>query len=884
MNNDDYILNEVLQRVKSDFSLKEKGARLEKGRCPACKKNELYTYKATPWILTCGRADNCGEKISVRDHYPDIFDSWSNRFKASEAQPNAAADAYLAHKRGLNLTGMQKAYTQESYVNGKLSTATVRFALPNDGWWERLIDQPGRFDRKARFKFQASYSGYWWQGPKATWEALARANDVWICEGIFDAWALQDRGIMAVSAMSCNNWPEKALSELRRTCAALGVKTPRLVFAFDVGKAGTEYTRKFVALAEKEGWQATAAQPRPEGETEKLDWNDLKLLDLLKDEDIKDYLWNGRILLAETAVDKAVLLYEKHEWTSFAFVHKSKTYWAHFDAAKIKEMAEEAKVKLSVAAGKCATVTEIANCSFRTLYWQRDETVDESQYFVRIDFPHSNKPFKASFSGGAITAASEFKKRLASVTPGGLFEGNTRQIDRIFSQQNRKLKTVQLLDFMGYSREHEAWVFDQYAVTRGRVVKINEEDYFDLGTTQLKLRSRERTLDIDYDADSFETKWLPPLWIAFRENGMVALTFWNMAFFAEQIRRELKSLGFLEMIGLPGTGKTTLIEFLWKLCGRENYEGFDPAKSTLAAYTRNLSRIGNLPAVFMEADRGEDQPHSKKFDWDEIKPLYNGRIGRARGVKNSGNETYEPPFRGALVVEQNYAVNGSPAVMQRLMQLSFNKDGWSEATKAAATEIETWPAEEISGTIIHVIKREEVYLAKFKAAYPVYLAALKEKHRVRDSRIRHNHAQLHAGLEALAAVMAIPADIKAATHTHIARMAVTRDRALESDHEIVAQFWERFDYLEEQELEGSTNRINQHRNRYEFIAINLTEFEARCRKLGLALPSMDLLKKHLRTSKSRPFVKATTVNTLEEGGKHCWVFQHPDAVSRKKGA
>lgn len=132
--------------------------------------------------------------------------------------------------------------------------------------------------------------------------------------------------------------------------------------------------------------------------------------------------------------------------------------------------------------------------------------------------------------------------------------------------------------------------------------------------------------------------------------GYVALAFWFGALFAEQIRENDKSLAFLEVVGEAGAGKSTLIEFLWKLCGRRDYEGFDPSKSSLAARARNFAQVANLPVVLIESDRermsNEKSPHVKGFDWDELKTAYNGRSVRARGMATSGNETYEPPFRG----------------------------------------------------------------------------------------------------------------------------------------------------------------------------------------------------------------------------------------------
>ncbi|ESQ90105.1 hypothetical protein ABAC460_10080 [Asticcacaulis sp. AC460] len=892
---DAHILEDVVQRITAEFGFKGNGDWLQKGLCPSCGKKELFTRKSAPWVLRCGRADNCGNEVSVRKHYPEIFDTWSNRFKATETDPNAAADAYLYHNRGLNLLNMRGCYSQETYADRdrRLTTATVRFPLPNDTWWERLIDQPGRFDKKARFKYGGSHAGHVWHAPDQPIEVLARANDIWLAEGIFDAWALRDpnpgAGLHAVSLMSCNNWPEHFLARLRQEVERQNLKKrPRLVFALDIGRAGTEYTRKFVAKAIDEGWLATAAQPRPEGETDKADWNDLKLAGKLTPDDIKGYLWNGRVLLAETATDKALLLHEKHEWTSFPFVHKARTYWASFNTARMEEMMSKDGITPKAAARHCVEVNQIGNCAFQVLYFQYDKLTDEGQWFLQLNFPRDNSNTKATFSGSMLSAAGEFKKRLMSVSP-GQWTGSTFQLDRIMARQIEVAKKIEALGFTGYSREHQAWVLGDYAVHKGRVVNVNAEDYYDLGGVQLKIKSQQKMLSHKYDPDQLDTSWLDVVFTAWRGNGLVTVVFWVMAFFAEQIRAEYASLGYLEMHGKANTGKSTIILFLWKLAGliNDSYEGIDPSKSTMVGYIRTLSRVANLPVVFVESDRSETTPHAKRFDWSEIKGLFNGQIGRATGVKSGGNETYEPPFRGALIIEQNNPVNSEEPVLSRIMSTEWTKEGWSPATKSAAEKIEQWPRDSVSGVMIHIIKREADYMAAFRAGFTKWEADL-GKQKIRHARVRKCHAQLHAGLDALAAVMKIPDSMLFETHEHINGLAAARDRSMESDHPMVANFWEMFDLLESREdptanLEDLKKKppVNLHRSPAEKIAINLFQFEAACRNSGNTCPPLDDLKKHLKSSKSRPFVEATTVNTVIEKHLHCWVFLRSPA--NKKG-
>ncbi|WP_050747349.1 toprim domain-containing protein [Sodalis glossinidius] len=85
----------------------------------------------------------------------------------------------------------------------------MRFSLPGGTYWERLIDQLERFDRKANFG--GRYAGQWWSRAA---QALTDQKEIWLVEGIFDAISLNQHGVAAVSLMTCHNYPEKALQAL----------------------------------------------------------------------------------------------------------------------------------------------------------------------------------------------------------------------------------------------------------------------------------------------------------------------------------------------------------------------------------------------------------------------------------------------------------------------------------------------------------------------------------------------------------------------------------------------------------------------------------------------------------------------------------------------
>jgi hypothetical protein len=181
---------------------------------------------------------------------------------------------------------------------------------------------------------------------------------------------------------------------------------------------------------------------------------------------------------------------------------------------------------------------------------------------------------KNTFTGGQIMAAAEFGKRLAGVAAGCFFTGKTEQLIQLLREQTPRegVKHVETIDFVGYSKEHAAYILGDVAVKDGKVYDLNAEDYFEIGRLNIKTLLQSLRLDINTTAKDYTDAWFAPLWTAFGVKGIVALAFWLGSLFAEQIRARDKSFPFLEAVGEAGAGKTTLIEFLWRLVGREDHE------------------------------------------------------------------------------------------------------------------------------------------------------------------------------------------------------------------------------------------------------------------------------------------------------------------------
>ena len=528
-------------------------------------------------------------------------------------------------------------------------------------------------------------------------------------------------------------------------------------------------------------------------------------------------------------------------------------------------------------------MTEIANCAIEPLYYQQNLITDESWYYIRIKSP-KQADSKNTFTGGQLSSASEFKKRLLAVAPGVIYRGNSNQLDRILIDMISDIDRVETVDYIGYCDQHQAYIFNDRVIKNGVTYPINKDDFFELPqNVNIKTLAASPVISI-HERPKQPINWVHDIVEGWGIQGIAALTGFLGSLVVQQVRAKQKSYPFLEIVGEPGTGKSTLLGFFWRLIGRDNHEGIDPNKSTKAGRLRTLSQTSNMPTVLIESDRDHAASggRNNQFNWDELKNLYDGGSIGTRGMKNSGNEVYEPPFRGSIIISQNLQVQASKAILSRICHLFFKTETQTRASEAAARRIESYEIEQVSHFLDDFLKQERLILDTFFNSKIPFETWLKDSG-VKSFRVAHCHAQLYAMFIALATHL-LPQlqPYTQAMQSQLLSMAMERDDALNSENPLVIQFWDVYDRLSHRNSQMAKDEVLNHSKSPEIIAINMPQFYQAAREFMYDLPPQADIQEALRLSVHYKFIAANRVvsSRLENRSIRCWLFRRPATQSQ----
>ena len=324
---------------------------------------------------------------------------------------------------------------------------------------------------------------------------------------------------------------------------------------------------------------------------------------------------------------------------------------------------------------------------------------------------------------------------------------------------------------------------------------------------------------------------------------------------------------------------------MWKLSGRDGYEGFNASKSSPAGRRRAFNQGAGLPVCLIEGDREESKDAKKgAFNFDELKDLYNGRSTGTLGIAKRGYQTEEPLFKASIMIAQNETVDGSQALLSRIVHCHVTKEHHTPDLLPLARKFEQYTAHDVAGYMRHVLKHEKQFLDLYLSEFANAEAELIASNTIKELRIIKCHAQVYAAAVGLSLFFPqITPQTLLDFKDYLWGRARNRQGRMISDHPMVAEFWETFHFLnipkgnnESDAWDDPNDQVLNHHKDADagWVAVNLNEYAKACRDYGQEKPDLTRLKKLLPGSTRYEYIDNKKMGSaIDQKVRHCWIFR-----------
>ncbi|MCF7970825.1 MAG: toprim domain-containing protein [Methylococcaceae bacterium] len=672
--------------------------------CPDCGKPEAYAHANEPNVIICHRMSQCGAKTLTRELYPDLFNTFEERFKPTPTNPRATAEAFL-QARGLDTASLN--FSQGSVFEKGKTYPTVKIPFAGISF-ERLIDYQG--SNKTRL---STYKGKHYET-----KAVQEAKQVYVVEGIFDALALAQVGLPAIATLSSTHNPESCFK-----------KEVRYILGFDNDSAGIKAVKKFKTYLNERGINFSVQLP-PIGK----DWNDLLISGALGADKQASTLalceWRGALAMAKNALDYFEIFSKQKPYNNAFFEFNQQTYKGTFKAGENEgDQPTEHKVM------------RMLDCVLNIAYSIEDASLQyESRLSHIINAVSSREGINTlRFKGADFSALNDFKSKLLQYRL--LFFGSGSDLtyfaEYLFQKKPIKVRECQSL---GYDPLSGCYVLNKFLYDKdGKHYAIDKDGYFH--NHKLKPFSGQDKSITRIDMVDV-AKFIQALHGAYGDKGLLALGFWVSTTFSHVIFKEFGFFPFMSFHGDPHCGKSDLTTTLNR-CFFIDSEGLAMSSgNTKKGELRTISQKSSMVTAMLEGRK-----NSVRFDYDSILPLYNRNSLQVRAQTTNDNQVHDLKFTGALAFVQNVEQFISKPAKERVVSIHFTHDGLDD-TYDAWQHLKTYSPEQLAG-IGHFILRNRTYFEKEINKEINETANYLRAQGVGIDRIAKNHAVAYAGASLL---------------------------------------------------------------------------------------------------------------------------------------
>ncbi|HTO16419.1 MAG TPA: CHC2 zinc finger domain-containing protein [Edaphocola sp.] len=372
----------------------------------------------------------------------------------------------------------------------------------------------------------------------------------------------------------------------------------------------------------------------------------------------------------------------------------------------------------------------------------------------------------------SLSSIQKFKSALYSYGE-YIFKGTAKDLDVIKESLGRKTENAIRIETLGWSQEHNAYLFSNGAIEEEKFVSINRFGIVNTKKERLFIPALSEIYKENdgymahrrfvYNKGSFDMHEFTNLIdTAYNENGVTGLLFSISAIFSDIIFREIGFFPILFLYGTAGSGKTSFANFLLGLFGEPqnpiSLSGYSSGKAVL----RKLSQYSNA-LVFLN----EYRPDNAGKNDDLIVNIYD-RVSYETASFSNDNRTNQREICSGVIVDGNFLPVKHPRTYSRLIQLDFMEKSFSENQKAAYKRLEDiLNTETFSGLLFEILKYRNIIDKRFRQEYYQVVDEVKKQYNMVqfDNRILVNYCVLLTILKLLKNPLRLELEYEKTTHT-----------------------------------------------------------------------------------------------------------------------
>lgn len=213
--------------------------------------------------------------------------------------------------------------------------------------------------------------------------------------------------------------------------------------------------------------------------------------------------------------------------------------------------------------------------------------------------------------------------------------------------------------------------------------------------------------------------WAKYYYESFESNGTVGILFFILSVFRDIVFDQVRFFPFLFLFGEAGTGKTSFVERLLSIFGKDTI-GVALNNSTITGLSRIVSTRNNSIFYLKEYTSDTDEKAT-----DFILNAYDG-AGRTTGIKSNDNRTQSIVIKSGIIFDGNNLPVEKSAVFSRMILLNHEKQKFSHEQTVAFDRLKQEAEFGLGNVLLEILKERDFFAKNFKRVYSENLIELKE--------------------------------------------------------------------------------------------------------------------------------------------------------------